>query len=95
MMEVVIGDDDDRRRDLVIKRDEYARAGISEYWIVDPRDEQITVLHLARKRYVVHGEFGKGATATSHLLPGFTVNVTAALSGEVAPPHAPKPKRRA
>jgi Uma2 family endonuclease len=37
VVEVVSGEDEDRRRDLDIKRREYARARIGEYWIVDPR----------------------------------------------------------
>jgi Uma2 family endonuclease len=72
--------DDDRRRDLETKRREYAQAGIAEYWIVDPQLEQITVLALEGSTYVVHGEYSKGAEATSRLLPGFKVNVTEALS---------------
>jgi Uma2 family endonuclease len=78
-MEVV--SDDDRRRDLETKRFEYARAGISEYWIVDPLKEQITVLKLDGSAYVVHGEFKKGDRATSVLLPGFSVDVAEALKG--------------
>lgn len=99
VVEVVSEGEEDRRRDLVEKREDYARAGIPEYWIVDPLEERITVLRLARKRYVVHGEFGKGTAATSHLLPGFSVDVSAALAGQVPPPFGPKgprkPKRRA
>jgi len=98
VVEVVSEGEEDRRRDLDTKREEYARAGIPEYWIVDPLKERITVLRLARKRYVVHGEFGKGTTATSHLLAGFAVDVKLALSGKVPPGPAKgprKPKRRA
>jgi Uma2 family endonuclease len=95
VMEVVSGEGKDRRRDLVKKREEYARARISEYWIVDPREEKITVLRLARKRYAVRGEFGKGQTATSHLLPGFAVDVSSALAAKFAPKEPRKPKRRA
>jgi Uma2 family endonuclease len=98
VMEVVSGDEEDRRRDLVEKRKDYARGGIPEYWIVDPRDEQITVLRLARTRYVVHGEFEKGAVATSHLLPGFAVNVIEAfnqrLPGKASSRGGAKSKRR-
>ncbi len=94
VMEVVSGKGKERRRDLVDKRRDYARGRIPEYWIVDPRDERITVLRLARKRYVVHGEFGKGATATSHLLPGFTVDVSEVLSHQVAPAPEPKARRK-
>jgi Uma2 family endonuclease len=78
VLEVV--SDDDRRRDLEVKRQEYAQAGIPEYWIVDPMLEQITVLALEGSTYAVHGEYPKGAEATSRLLPGFKVNVTEALS---------------
>ncbi|HVS36638.1 MAG TPA: Uma2 family endonuclease [Gemmataceae bacterium] len=94
VMEVVSEGAEDRHRDLVEKREEYAQAGIPEYWIVDPQEERITVLRLGRKRYAVHGEFNKGATASSHLLPGFTVDVSAALSGEVPPMSPPKSRRK-
>jgi len=78
VLEVV--SDDDRRRDLEVKRQEYAQAGIPEYWIVDPMLEQITVLALEGSSYVVHGEFPKGTKASSKLLEGFNVDVTEALS---------------
>jgi Uma2 family endonuclease len=80
VMEVVSGEEEDRRRDLVTKRREYARAGVAEYWIVDPLEERIAVLRLAGKRYVVHGEFAPGVAADSALLPGFTVDVTEAFA---------------
>jgi Uma2 family endonuclease len=83
VMEVVSRNMKDRHRDLVTKRREYARAGIAEYWIVDPRQERILVLRLAGTRYVVHGTFSKGSVATSPLLPGFSVDVTEALSQQV------------
>ena len=78
VMEVV--SEGDRRRDLQIKRREYARAGIPEYWVVDPQLRQVTVLKLDGQRYAVHGQFGCGQRAASHLLPGFEVDVEAALS---------------
>lgn len=69
---------DDPARDLVAKRADYAEAGISEYWIVDPRVETVTVLTLAGGgTYVEHGVFSRGDTATSRLLDGFGVDVTA------------------
>jgi Uma2 family endonuclease len=71
---------DDRRRDLETKRFEYARAGIPEYWIVDPQRGQITVLRLDGERYVVHGEFGAGERAASALLNGFEVDVSATFA---------------
>lgn len=67
---------DDPERDLVTKRAEYARAGIPEYWIVDPQTETITVLYLDNDAYVEHGQFGRGAMATSVTLPGLQVDVS-------------------
>jgi Uma2 family endonuclease len=80
VMEIVSGSDDDRRRDLVTKRSEYALAGIPEYWIVDPREGRITVLHLDGDSYALHGEFTEGSRATSVLLPGFSVDAAEALA---------------
>jgi len=82
VMEVVSDGDENRFRDLVTKRDEYAKAGIPEYWIVDPELGQITVLTLDGTSYAVHGEFSRGQEATSKLLPGFAVDVTSALAGK-------------
>jgi Uma2 family endonuclease len=79
VMEVVSQDDPDR--DWVKKRSDYAEAGIPEYWIVDPHRGVIVVLELEAGRYVEHGEFPRGSRATSVLLPGFEVDVTAALAG--------------
>ena len=79
-MEVVSEDDEDRQRDLETKRQEYAQAGIEEYWIVDPREHRIVVLTLEGPTYQVHGEFSRGATATSAILPGFAAPVDAVLA---------------
>ena len=86
VIEIVSPGDENRRRDLVTKRREYAQAGIPEYWIVDPELQTITVLHLAvgESTYRVHGEFGVGRQADSVLLPGFAVDVAATFAaGEV------------
>lgn len=69
-----------RELDTVRKRHDYAKAGIPEYWIVDPEQQRITVLTLDGDSYRVHGEFQPGQQATSVLLPGFQVDVSAALS---------------
>ena len=67
---------DDRNRDLSKKRSEYAQAGIPEYWLGDPEQQTITVLWLEGETYVAHSAFPSGETATSRLLPGFTVAVS-------------------
>ena len=82
VMEVVSRDDPDR--DWILKRSEYERAGIPEYWIVDRERGTITVLALRGVSYAVHGEFTRGANATSALLPGFSVQVDAAFAADQA-----------
>lgn len=82
VMEVVSGGEEDRRRDLRVKRAEYARARIPEYWIVDPKEKQLRVLRLRGRKYVVHGRFRPGEKATSSLLEGFEVDVSSALAGK-------------
>ncbi|MCL4835421.1 MAG: Uma2 family endonuclease [Caldilineaceae bacterium] len=75
VVEVVSGSAKDRARDLVYKRQEYAQAGIPEYWIVDPETETVTVLALDGNEYTEYGKFHRGESATSKLLPGFAVPV--------------------
>jgi len=63
--------------DRLTKRAEYAEAGITEYWIVDPRTETITVLALDGSRYREHGRFGRGETAGSAAFAGLQAAVGA------------------
>jgi Uma2 family endonuclease len=75
-MEVVSEGSENRRRDLVTKRQEYAAARVAEYWIIDPEQQRISALTLDGETYREHGVFSPGAQATSVLLPGFTVAVS-------------------
>ena len=69
-----------RERDCSEKRSDYAKAGIPEYWLIDPRHRTITVLRLDGPAYVEHGTFRAGDLATSVLLPGFEVDVAAVFA---------------
>jgi Uma2 family endonuclease len=71
-----------RPHDIKTKRVEYAKAGIPEYWIIDPKRQQITVLVLKsrQREYTEFGVFRQGKVAVSKLLAGFSVDVTTALS---------------
>jgi Uma2 family endonuclease len=87
VIEVVSDDEEDRQRDFETKRQEYAQAGVAEYWIVDPKTETILVLTLDGTTYRTHGEFTANTMACSLLLPAFTVAVSdvfAAGRGETA-----------
>ncbi len=80
VMEVVSPDKKSRLRDYELKKADYAQGGVPEYWIVDPQEQQITVLTLQGDAYAQHGIFRIGEIATSKLLEGFTVDVTAVFA---------------
>jgi Uma2 family endonuclease len=85
VMEIVSDDDKSRERDLVTKREDYAKAHIQEYWIIDPAKERITVLTLNGDEYETLGEFAPGDAAASRLLQGFKVDVTAVFESAKGP----------
>ena len=84
VMEVVSDDEESRIRDHEKKVVDYAQGGIPEYWIVDPQEKQITVLALNGTSYTTHGVFREGDQATSKLLDGFAVPVSAVLEAAKA-----------
>jgi Uma2 family endonuclease len=45
------------RKDRELKRDLYQKAKVPEYWLVDPKGQQITVLRLKRGSYETVGSF--------------------------------------
>lgn len=63
------------RLDRRIKLDAYERAGVGEYWIVDPRSHFVEVYVLSRGEYALHGQFGPGEQATSQILAGLSIPV--------------------
>lgn len=73
VVEIISPDDPDR--DLVDKRRDYAAAGIAEYWIIDPRDDSIQVLHLRDGEYREAIKFVRPEHAVSRILEGFWMNV--------------------
>jgi Uma2 family endonuclease len=77
VMEVVSDDAKDRQRDYEQKLVDYAEAKVAEYWIVDFERKVVIVHCLDGEQYTVHGEFTLGQQATSALLSGFSVDVTA------------------
>lgn len=80
VMEVVSDSAEDHRRDWIVKRREYAKAGIDEYWIIDPKEERILVLKRRGKSYVVHADGHPEGRVQSSLLRGFSVQVSDVLS---------------
>ena len=76
---------DDPERDYRDKRKEYARAGIAEYWIVDPQQKLVTLLVLQEQEYHLHQELKPGMQLTSVLLAGFTVPINDIFAAALPP----------
>jgi Uma2 family endonuclease len=63
------------KTDRMEKFQEYAQAGVAEYWIVDPQERTIEVYFLKQGAYVLYGKWRAGEQASSYLLTGFSVKV--------------------
>lgn len=61
--------------DRTVKRDIYARHGVSECWLIDPSARTATVLTLGADGYDTHAVHGEGDTLTSPTLAGFSLNL--------------------
>lgn len=81
VVEVVSPSPQDHDRDYVRKREEYARGGVAEYWIVDPELRQVLALVLRDGRYVEHAMWGAGEVARPATLAGVEVDVDALFAG--------------
>lgn len=68
------------RVDRMEKFQEYARAGMRAYWIVDPKARTVEVYVWQQGAYVLRGRWGPGEAASSELLPGFQVRVEEIVS---------------
>jgi len=68
-----------RRTDRHEKPYEYAKAGVQEFWLVDPERKTIEVYALREGAYELVGKWGVGETARSELLAGFEVPVDEVL----------------
>ena len=77
-LEVVSPDSESHKRDHVDKVHDYAKAGVPEYWIVDPQQVTVTVMVLddGATEYRQHGVFHRGDIAGGRLFPELAIDVT-------------------
>jgi Uma2 family endonuclease len=83
---VEVGSKSTRKRDETIKRELYQRAGITEYWVVDPRREVIRVYRNTADGFGLPHELRResGDTLTTTLLPGLEISLEAVFSDPVS-----------
>ncbi len=70
----------DREIDEQVKLVEYAKAGVPEYWLVDPEHTTIRIYTLKEKAYELVSTSGAGEIAQSVTLKGFQVSVDEVFS---------------
>jgi Uma2 family endonuclease len=76
VIEIVSEGSANRKRDLIDKRVDYAKAGIAEYWIVDPERNEVSMLVLQGAEYTESAVFGMNDVIRSTALPGFEIAVS-------------------
>jgi len=69
--------------DKVTKFKEYLKAGVREYWIVDPEDQIIWVHTLKNSEYVTSVYHPKD-TITVHILPELNIDLAQIFEGETS-----------
>ena len=72
-----------RRTDRLEKTVEYARAGVREYWIVDPHGQAVEVFILREGAYELLGKWGEGEEARSEVLAGLEASPFAVAVDDV------------
>lgn len=66
--------------DCIVKRDAYKRAGVPEYWLVDPQQKTIEVFVLEHGSYTSWGVFAEEQRMRSRLLPKIMLPVAHFMS---------------
>jgi Uma2 family endonuclease len=74
---IEIGSPGTRKRDETIKRELYERAGVSEYWFVDPDSDAVRVYRLEAGRFADPKELraARGDVLTTPLIAGLQLNL--------------------
>jgi Uma2 family endonuclease len=76
VVEVLSGN---RSADLVVKATRYAAAGLTDYWVVDPREHRVDTFRLDGDTYRQTGRFEDGEAALTFDAVVLTVDIAALL----------------
>jgi len=79
---VEIVDDESRQRDTVLKRELYRSNGVTEYWIIDPLQQQCEFLRLVSGKYEPIA-LEQGHIFRSSVIPGFWLDVNWLLGPQI------------
>jgi Uma2 family endonuclease len=74
VIQVVSPGAENRRRDLLIKRQLYGKYGVSEYWIVDPENSLVEIYRKRKDRLEPIATLSDADQISTPLLPGFALS---------------------
>jgi Uma2 family endonuclease len=77
VIEILSPGKENRERDLVVKRQLYAKYGVEEYWIVDTENKCVLVYRLKGPSLEQNAELKNEDEINSPVLPGFRLKVSA------------------
>lgn len=80
VIEIMSAGADNRRRDLLVKRQLYGKYGVAEYWIVDPENRLVEVYRLRDARLESTTILRNGDEITTTLMSGFRISVNSVLT---------------
>ena len=80
VIEILSPGKENRNRDLLVKRQLYAKYGIAEYWIVDSENRLVEVYRLRGARLESVASLREGDQVTTPLLHDFRLDVAAIFS---------------
>ncbi len=65
-----------QRHDRLVKLDLYQRAGVREYWIVNPEDQTVQVFTLSNGLLLPHEVYDRGSVAKVNVLDGCFIELS-------------------
>ena len=68
-----------RTHDTVVKYSDYAKYGVDEYWLVDPREQEISTWRRADGLFELIDRAGRGDRVASKVLDGFDLDPASVL----------------
>lgn len=80
VIEILSPGKENRDRDLLVKRQLYAKYGITEYWVVDSENRLVEVYQLDVNRLLSVAIFRGSEEISSELLPHFRLSVNAVFN---------------
>lgn len=77
VIEVLSPGAENQRRDLSVKRQLYAKYGVTEYWVIDPENRSVDIYRLRGLTLEKTATLMDDEEITSPILPGFQLKVAA------------------